>query len=849
MIKKEFLKIWHNKMLVATLLAISIVPILYAGVFLKSVWDPYGNTSQLPVAVVNNDQSVSFNDQELNVGKEVIDNLKNNDKLNWQFVDGQTARDGLKKHDYYMVVTIPEDFSKNAATVLDADPEKMDLTYETNPGANFISEIIGDSAVKQLKAEVGESVTKAYTTAIFASIQKIGSGMEQAADGASQLDDGSKKLNSGLTELDGKIPILANGVNQLTSGSGQLSEGVSQYTNGVSGVNAGAQQLNGGLTQLADKVSVLGSSAQNLNAGTTQLRDGLAEMNNNIPAEDYAGLANRLDQSASGLEQMASVVNRIPDSQLDQLGNITGEVAALKTGLESVGTDIEAAGNAMDGAIQTTTSIAANAGATAAVKANAEANAEYKQQVLSIINNSGIDADQAKNLTDQVNGISAGIDPDAVANAIAQEVAANKDTIGSDVKGHLENAGGTLKAMAGTKIPDISQDQINTLKGLKSQVASMSGNIAELKQLETVLTGMGAVKEALNTKLVPGANQLVAGTNQLAQSAPQLVSGVSQLENGSQTLASGTNQLNNSSNQLTSGATQLNNGLNQLGEQVPALASGVRQLDTGSKTLADGTTDLATSLTSGAEDVTSMKLTDKNASMVANPDETIKSQYSNVPNYGHALAPYFMSVSLFVGSILFNFAYPIRKIADRKNATATKWFFSKFVVAAITATAMAMIIGGVMQLIGLTVVNPVQYYLTLLATAWFFMYMTMVLAMSFDNPGRFISIILLVLQLGASGGVFPMEITGHFYNVLHPFMPMTYTINGLRQSISNGLGNGTWVQAMVFLIIGIVVLISLLYLAMTILFKRGSANYSQLNDNQKLLDDHYDFDKAKYTLW
>ena len=837
-------------MLVATLLAISIVPILYAGVFLKSVWDPYGNTSQLPVAVVNNDQSVSFNDQELNVGKEVIDNLENNDKLNWQFVDGQTAKDGLKKHDYYMVVTIPEDFSKNAATVLDADPEKMDLTYETNPGANFISEIIGDSAVKQLKAEVGESVTKAYTTAIFASIQKIGSGMEQAADGASQLDDGSKKLNSGLTELDGKIPTLANGVNQLISGSGQLSEGVSQYTTGVSGVNAGAQQLNGGLTQLADKVSVLGSSAQNLNAGTTQLRDGLAEMNNNIPAEDYAGLANRLDQSASGLEQMASVVNRIPDSQLDQLGNITGEVAALKTGLESVGTDIKAAGDAMPGVVEQTANVSSNAAATAASKA---AVSTTLNQVVETIKSSDIEDTQKAQLLNSIGNVNEDAINEAVASAVKPAVAdaVNQNTanITNEIVGHLNSAGGTLKSFDNAEIPDISQDQINTLKGLKSQVASMSGNIAELKQLETVLTGMGAVKEALNTKLVPGANQLVAGTNQLAQSAPQLVSGVSQLENGSQTLANGTNQLNNSSNQLTSGATQLNKGLNQLGEQVPALASGVRQLDTGSKTLVDGTTDLATSLTSGAEDVTSMKLTDKNASMVANPDETIKSQYSNVPNYGHALAPYFMSVSLFVGSILFNFAYPIRKIADRKNATATKWFFSKFVVAAITATAMAMIIGGVMQLIGLTVVNPVQYYLTLLATAWFFMYMTMVLAMSFDNPGRFISIILLVLQLGASGGVFPMEITGHFYNVLHPFMPMTYTINGLRQSISNGLGNGTWVQAMVFLIIGIVVLISLLYLAMIILFKRGSANYSQLNDNQKLLDDHYDFDKAKYTLW
>jgi len=338
--------------------------------------------------------------------------------------------------------------------------------------------------------------------------------------------------------------------------------------------------------------------------------------------------------------------------------------------------------------------------------------------------------------------------------------------------------------------------------------------------------------------------KLSNGLTKLDSSIPALSGGVTKLQNGANTLDSKSVELN-------SGADKLSGGLTVLGGNIPALSDGVSQLFNGTNQLSDGTGQLASKLKQGSGTINKVKLGNNNAKMIAAPDKTTHKKYSEVPNYGHALAPYFMSVSLYVGALVFNFVYPIRKIAERKNANATSWYQSKVAVGGVVATAMALIIGSVMEMIGLHVDHQAEYFFMLMVTAWTYMFLVMFLAMSFDNPGRFIAMILLVIQLGSAGGVFPMEITSKIYNVIHPYVPMTYSIYGMRQAISSGLGTDTYYKSLTILVITVIAALGLLYLAMQQLFKKGMAGYSQLNDNQKLLDDDYNYDEEnkKYTLW
>ncbi len=285
MIKKEFKKIWQNKLLFVTVIVVSLIPILYASVFLKSIWDPYGNMSELPVAVVNLDESVDFQGKTLNVGSELVDNLKKNNDLDWNFVSQSTAKKGLKNRKYYMIVTIPKDFSKNAATVLDSDPEKMNLKYETNAGVNYLGEVVSDNAMKQLKAQVSEKVTKSYATAIISTINELGKGMNTAAEGSEKLNDGANQVNTGVGTLAKSVPTLADGVSQLDNGAGSLKSGVSQYTAGVAQVADGSNKLNNGVGQLTSQLptltnglSALGTGANSLSAGLTQYTGGVAQV-------------------------------------------------------------------------------------------------------------------------------------------------------------------------------------------------------------------------------------------------------------------------------------------------------------------------------------------------------------------------------------------------------------------------------------------------------------------------------------------------------------------------------------------------------------------------------------------
>ena len=160
MLKQEWKSLFHNKILLLVVIVIALIPAIYAGLFLASMWDPYGNVDKLPVAIVNEDEPAEYGDTTLTVGDQLVDNLKENDSLAFNFVDADVAKEGLKNGTYYMVITIPKDFSANAATVMDDQPEKMILNYETNPGTNYIASKLSETALGKIKTSIREEVTK-----------------------------------------------------------------------------------------------------------------------------------------------------------------------------------------------------------------------------------------------------------------------------------------------------------------------------------------------------------------------------------------------------------------------------------------------------------------------------------------------------------------------------------------------------------------------------------------------------------------------------------------------------------------------------------------------------------------
>lgn len=1011
MIKKEFQKIWANKLLFVTVIVAMCLPILYASIFLKSIWDPYGRINHLPVAVVNLDQPTTLEGNKVDVGDKLVKELKSNDDLDWHFVSAKKAQEGLKDRKYYMIVKIPKNFSENAASVLDTDPEKMDLTYETNGGLNFLGEVISENAMTQLKAQVSESVTKSYADVIIKMVKTVGDGMEQAADGATKLADGSKQVADGIATVQGKVPELSSGVKQLDDGGKQLADGVKQYTDGAGQaakgsdqLAAGLQQLNGkvptlvgGVNQLADggkalntgvnqytagvKQAYLGSNqladglkllsykvpglvdgvnklvgggnqfVDGLNAytagvaqasdGSSQLATGLKTMQGQLPAlaeginnlaKGSKQLADQLQAGTSqfgeeqatqlrsyvnGVQQYINTINAVLPTlnnlPLDQLGQLKGQFVTVQADLQSAGASLAAAGQTLQ---TSPAQVASNVVSQLPTDANGNVTVPAQQlaqligqqvgannqqigaqvtaagnslqnvgatltQVGQLMNNlPSVDTSKIGELSTATSQLAANTDQATAGlnKLINGTLTVKKEAVpgAAKIAGGLAQVqsqlptlnGGVSQLVDGSKALDSGLATLNSksgeltsganqivggMKAMQNQLPTLTDGVKQLVAGGSQLNGGLNLLNAKSVDLNSGAGQLAAGLGLMQGQLPALASGANQLADGSKQLNAGMKKLTANSAKLNSGASQLSDGLNTLNGQIPALADGVNKLADGSTQVKDGNKELADKLGEASDKLTDVKLTNNTAKMIAAPTKTKQEKYSDVPNYGHALAPYFMSVSLFVGCLVFNFVYPIRKIADRKNSNATQWFISKLTIGFITSSMMALIIGTVMRMIGLEVAQPMNFYMTLLVTAWLFMFMIMFLAMSFDNPGRFIAVLLLVMQLGSSGGVFPMPLISKFYNVLNPFMPMTYSIYSLRQAISTGLGDELYRNSMLILVILAIVFIILLGVAMQILYRKGLAGYSQLHENQKLLDDDYTGKFAKeedpYTLW
>lgn len=847
MMKNEWKKLAGNKLLLISFVVIMFIPILYAGFFLKSVWDPYGKTGELPVAVVNLDESVDYQGKTLDVGDQLVENLKKNDLLDWHFVSEKAAKEGIKDRKYYMVVTLPKNFSKNASTLLDKEPKKMNITYETNGSLNYIGEVIGETAAKQLKSEVSANVTKAYAESIFGQIEKVGDGFTQAADGSKKLDDGTKQLTDGNKQITENLQKLASSTVTFSEGAEKLEVGLNQYTDGVAQLDSGATKLNDGIGQLASNVGPLQAGVGQLSDGSQTLANGvgaytagvgqLADGSNQLVAKNEE-LNSGVSALNGGLNALNSEVQALPE-QSQQLADGANQIKAgtetVKAGTATVdetvqklsqgATGLVAGANALNEKLPADDQIQKLAGALDPAAFNsmpAEQQAQVLAQAAAMVNGyKDIKDGVSKQLVPGATQISGGL------NQLGQStptLAAGAATL-ADGASTLADGTTQLNSVAPTLQEGVGQ----LAEGGNKVSAGVKLYTDSVAQLQSGASQLTANSSALNS----GANALNGGIGQISGKLPDLISGVTQLNDGSSQLAQGTAKLTENSPQLNSGIGQLADGSTQIQSGSSQLADGSGTLGTGLGTLKDGTKELSSKLKDGAKEVNGITATDKTFDMLASPDKLTHKEYSHVENYGAALAPYVLSLALYVGALVFNFIFPIRKIS-MTGQSSFSWWLSKFSIGLVAAVAMAVVEAGLILALGLHVESVAQFMTMAIVTSIAYMFLIMTLAMTFDNPGRFIGMVLLIVQLGGAGGTFPIPLTNNFFKAIHPYLPMSHSIYGFREAISGGLGQGVFVSSALILLAIFVVFSGLLFLSMNWLQKRHLDDVSQLDDNQKL---------------
>ncbi|HIX29119.1 MAG TPA: YhgE/Pip domain-containing protein [Candidatus Blautia stercoravium] len=989
MLRREWKKLLSNKMMLVVVLAIIAIPTIYTTLFLGSMWDPYGNVDKLPVAVVNEDQPVTYEGETLDVGKQMVDNLKEDNSLDFHFTDADTAREGLKDGTYYMVITIPDNFSANAATLTDDKPQKMELSYDTNPGTNYIASKMSATAMETIESSIREEVTKTYTEAVFDQISEAGDGMQEAADGSGKLKDGAVELAEGNQTITDNLKTLADSSLTFRDGSKTLTQGLKTYVDGVSTVNSGAKELDSGAASLKDGLDQLNGQLPTLTSGVAALSDGTAQLAQgtetakqgsavlksgtelvddnlqtlnaglstlqaataNLPAQTaqldegvgsvQAGtesLQAGLQDLQSGVEQLVQSTDTV-SSQL-QAGN-TQALSQIRAGAQNMKDKVDAFLGAMGngqttGAVQTLdvsgiqnelnqiaggkdsadTSAAAAAQAAADTGAAGTADVSYlydslnqaveaqdmdavaaiANEAIAAAQNNKEAADDASNrlaaagealnnssaaltqagqalgraadVSEAVGGMSAPTAETGTAGIGAlqsqlQEMSAGLQQIidGTNTAAAQLNAGvsyglGQLKAGVTQQIqPGIAKltegarslnQGVSAVKAGTSDLAASSGELTEGIQsaaaggqqlktqgTEALKSGAAALDDGLSA-LQTGSQDLDNGVQTLAGSVPTLTGGVgqladgsSQLKDGTVSLVQGTGQLTANNSTLLSGSSQLGEGAKQISDGANLLYEGSQTLGNGIKQVEDGSQTLKDSLADGAETVKDTKMGEDTVDMFAAPVDIHETQITTVENNGHAMAPYMMSVALWVGCIAFSLMYPLTKYSG-KLTSGTAWWASKASVLYLIAILQAIVM--VFMLHVCDGFEPVEMGKTLAVacvTSLAFMSVMYFFTNTFGKVGSFLMLVFMVIQLAGSVGTYPLELSGSFVPYLHDWVPFTYTVEAFRSTISGGES----IQgAIVFLAVIFVVFTALTILEFQIRTKKIRAKKHTLDE-------------------
>ena len=338
MLRQEWKKLFSNRILLVVTAAVIIIPAIYTTLFLGSMWDPYGNVGKLPVAVVNHDRPAVLDGRTLHIGKDLAEELKGNDSLDFCFPSEEDAEKGLETGRYYMVITIPEDFSENAAALTAPSPEKMVLQFKTNPGTNYIASKMGETAMKELKNSIREEVTRSYAQVMIDKAAEAADGVAQAVDGIQNLDTGASSLAGGIAEAGEGGEKLASGTAAADESMVSLSKGLSVLEEKTSGLPAAASALDEGAGALTDGAQSISQGLDTLSTGVSDLQEGADALSaglNAVTGEGGAQSAQLRSGAAALRDALGAIISTMPTADSGP-ADITGDLSGLAAELSAL---------------------------------------------------------------------------------------------------------------------------------------------------------------------------------------------------------------------------------------------------------------------------------------------------------------------------------------------------------------------------------------------------------------------------------------------------------------------------------------------------------------------------------
>lgn len=375
--KRDLKNIWKNPAALAIVIGLFFVPSLYAWVNIKACWDPYVNTNNLPVAVVNNDQGVSLEGKNANIGNEIVEGLKTNKNIGWTFVSDWEGNYGLNEGKYYALIEIPTNFSNDLVTLASSNPKKPEIIYKANQKVNAIATKITDVAQSKFTEEIKTNFVETVNEKAFNYLNELGAKIEdnkpkilelketmnevtenmmKVQNQIEESSENSKAFSGYLKSVQNDLPTVKDGINSLQS---ILDSNKTLITNTRMTVNDMSSNVRSDLMQIQmindkynDKIAKI---KEDINKNTSLngdeiskiIKDNISLLNkindiidNNLEAfndlnSKYPNLG--IDVAISKLQSMKDEVNKTIDALSKLDGAVSGgDKGAITSALDNL---------------------------------------------------------------------------------------------------------------------------------------------------------------------------------------------------------------------------------------------------------------------------------------------------------------------------------------------------------------------------------------------------------------------------------------------------------------------------------------------------------------------------------
>ena len=426
--KRDVKSIIRNPVAIIIVLGICIIPSLYAWVNIKACWDTYKNTSTIPIAVVNNDKGSVLNDKEINVGNDVVEELKNNNEIGWEFVSEKEADLGLVDGTYYAMIQIPEDFSQDLTSIVSVNIKKPEIIYKDQTKSNPVAVKIAGADNTSLIDQVTSTFIKAVNETIFSVANDIGEKADENKDKIIKLKDSiilldenmdlllsaldgtnnlSININDFLLEIENIVPELTSGleaavnINNETAISADNSRNI--LNNTIDNLGFNLESIKDTNERIQMQLEALQNSSDN--NLVSDIKSTLNDINKTIKTMNES-----VTSTISFLEKVNSIIQNVEVSNLIvSLQNLQSKLESVQDKIQTLQNDISSTSNDLSITLSSLSERFADINNNI-ISVIQKYNSNVKEELNNMFNNLIATIDDANYLINQSKGLASEID-------------------------------------------------------------------------------------------------------------------------------------------------------------------------------------------------------------------------------------------------------------------------------------------------------------------------------------------------------------------------------------------------------------------------------------------------------